>query len=76
MLTEQIKVIEELLSLQASGNLLLNNTIEVGEKLYSTTASQGREIIRSQLQELQKIIEGLYDDINSVERDLKSKLSK
>nr|XP_022915902.1 nesprin-1 isoform X7 [Onthophagus taurus] len=76
VLAEQLKVIEELLSQQTSANLLLNNTIELGEKLYSTTAAQGREIINQQLQNLQQAFEGLFDNISSTERDFKAKLSR
>lgn len=76
MLSEQLKVIEELLAQQTSANLLLNNTIELGEKLYPTTAVQGRQIVNKQLQDLQQAIESIYDGINSLNRELKSKLSK
>lgn len=76
VLSEQLKVIEELLAQQTSANLLLNNTIELGEKLYPTTAEQGRQIISKQLQDLQHAIESIYDGINSMNRELKSKLSK
>lgn len=67
---------EELLAQQNSATLLLNNTIEVGEKLYPTTSSEGREAINIQLQELQRALEALYDGISSTDRDLKAKLSK
>ncbi|KAI4462171.1 muscle-specific protein [Holotrichia oblita] len=76
VLSEQLKVIEELLAQQTSANLLLNNTIELGEKLYPTTAVQGRQIISKQLQDLQQAIESIYDGINSMNRELKSKLSR
>lgn len=76
VLSEQLKVIEELLAQQTSANLLLNNTIELGEKLYPTTAAQGREIISKQLQDLLHAIESIYDGISSANRELKSKLSR
>lgn len=76
VLSDQLKVIEELLAQQTSANLLLNNTIELGEKLYPTTAVQGRQIISKQLQDLQQAIESIYDGINSTNRELKSKLSR
>lgn len=56
--------------------MLLNNTIELGEKLYPTTSPEGRDIIRTQLQELQQALEALFDEINSTDRDLKAKLER
>jgi nesprin-1 len=76
ILTEQYKVLEELLSQQTSATLLLNNTIELGEKLYLSTGSEGREVISGQLQELQQAFEALFDGINSTDRDLKAKLTR
>lgn len=76
VLEEQGKFLEELLAQHTSATLLLNNTIEVGEKLYPTTSSEGRETISLQLQELQKALESLYDGINSTDRELKAKLSR
>jgi hypothetical protein len=55
---------------------LLNNTIELGEKLYLSTGSEGREVISGQLQELQQAFEALFDGINSTDRDLKAKLTR
>ena len=76
ILTEQYKVLEELLSQQTSASLLLNNTIELGEKLYLSTAPEGREVINNQLQELQQAFEALFDGINSTDRELKAKLTR
>lgn len=74
VLAEQYKILDELLSQQNSATSLLNNTIELGEKLYSSTASEGRDIISKQLSELQTRFESLYDGINSADRELKSRL--
>lgn len=76
VLEEQGKCLEELLAQHTSATLLLNNTIEVGEKLYPTTSTEGREAISLQLQELQRALETLYDGINSTDRELKAKLSR
>ncbi|XP_017768073.1 PREDICTED: nesprin-1 [Nicrophorus vespilloides] len=76
ILAEQIKVLDELISQQNSANSLLNNTIELGEKLYKSTASEGRDVISNQLQELQQALEALYDGINSTDREIKAKLSR
>lgn len=76
VLVDQSKVLEELLAQQTSAILLLNNTVELGEKLYPSTSVQGRDLINAQLQELQQSLEALFDSISSTERDLKTKLSQ
>lgn len=63
------------MSQQTSATLLLNNTIELGEKLYPSTATEGREAISQQLQELQQAMEALFDNIGSADRDLKLKIN-
>lgn len=68
--------LKDLLSQKSSALILLNNTVELGEKVYLTTSEEGKEIIRQQLQELQQSLDALYDDIASLERDLQSKLTK
>ncbi|XP_055711373.1 muscle-specific protein 300 kDa isoform X7 [Phlebotomus papatasi] len=68
--------VQELLSQNTNATLLLNNTIELGEKLYQTTALEGREAIREQLQELQLEMEKLFDNLGTLTRALQTKLSK
>lgn len=70
------KAIQELLAQHSNATLLLNNTVELGEKLYTSTALEGREAVRTQLQELTQALEQLYDNINSTARLLQTKLSK
>lgn len=70
------KAIQELLSQHGNATLLLNNTVELGEKLYPSTALEGREAVRLQLQELTQTMEQMYDNINSTARLLQTKLSK
>lgn len=72
-LDEQLKVLEEILSQKTSSTLLLNNTIELGEKLYPSTSTEGRDIVNNQIQELQQSLEALFDGINNLYRDIKSK---
>ena len=64
----------DLLSRQASITLLVNTTVEAGERLYPTTGSEGREIIRQQLLDLQQACESLYDGVTSTEREIKAKI--
>lgn len=75
-LAEQNKGIQELLSQYSSATLLLNNTVEMGERLYPSTGVEGREHIRQQLQDLQLALEQLYDSVNSTARSLDAQLNK
>lgn len=75
-LLENNKSIQELLAQYGSATLLLNNTVELGEKMYPSTGVEGRELVRKQLQELTQALEQLYDNVNSTSRLLESKLSK
>lgn len=75
-LSNNNKAIEELLAQHGSATLLLNNTIEFGEKLYPSTALEGRESVRLQLQDLTQAMEQLYDNVHSTARLLQGKLSK
>ncbi|XP_063222936.1 muscle-specific protein 300 kDa isoform X4 [Bacillus rossius redtenbacheri] len=68
--------LQGLLSEQASASQLLNATVELGEKLYPSTATEGREAVRQQLQELQQALEGLFDAASSLQRQLQAKLSR
>ncbi|XP_025834538.1 nesprin-1 isoform X2 [Agrilus planipennis] len=73
---EAIKIFEELIDQRSTVNSMLNNMIELGEKTYWSTSPEGREIIRTQIQELQQAYESLYDAIGSNERDIKDKLNR
>nr|XP_050869210.1 muscle-specific protein 300 kDa [Vespula vulgaris] len=75
-LISKADTLKELLGRQSSAISLLNSTIETGERLYPTTGVEGREIIRQQLSDLQQVLEGLYDDIASTERDLQARIAK
>lgn len=75
-LLSQQKAIQEILSQQSSATLLLNNTVELGEKLYPSTALEGRETVRDQIQELSQVLEKLFDNVHNTNRLLQGKLSK
>lgn len=66
----------EQVSERPAATLLLHATVELGEKCYTTTAEEGREVIRTQLEELQQSLDTLYDGVSSLERDLQAKLSR
>ncbi|XP_014483634.1 PREDICTED: nesprin-1 isoform X6 [Dinoponera quadriceps] len=75
-LIANVDTLKELLSRQSSSTLLINSTVEAGERLYPTTGMEGREIIRQQLLDLQQAFEGLYDGVASTERELQAKISR
>lgn len=75
-LLRQQKAIEEILSQQSSATLLLNNVVELAEKLYPSTALEGRDAIRDQIQELSQVLERLFDNVHDTHRLLQGKLSK
>ncbi|KAG7206621.1 hypothetical protein KM043_000301 [Ampulex compressa] len=75
-LTSKAASLRELLSRQSSSTVLLNSTVETGERLYPSTGPEGREIVRQQLLELQAAFEELYDGVASTERELHSKISR
>lgn len=55
---------------------LLNSCTELGEKLYLSTSTSGRENIKCQLEELQGVFDTLYDDVFTVNREVKDQLTK
>lgn len=54
----------------------MNSCIELGEKLYLSTSTSGRENIEHQLEELQVVFDTLYDDIVNINREVKDQLTK
>ncbi|XP_012271233.1 nesprin-1 isoform X8 [Orussus abietinus] len=75
-LVSKLDTLKELLGQQPSATLLVNGTVDSGERLYPSTGTEGREIIRQQLQDLQKALESLYDGIASTERGIQAKISR
>ena len=75
-LEKQDNVLKVLLAEKTDAIALLNTTIEFGEKLYPTTAAEGRETIRVQLQELQLKFDTLFDNIGTSSRELQAKLTR
>ncbi|XP_032455805.1 nesprin-1 isoform X11 [Nasonia vitripennis] len=75
-LSSHIETIHDLLARQSSMILLVNSTVEAGERLYTTTGNEGREIIRQQLLDLQQALETLYDNVTLTEREIQAKISR
>ncbi|CAG9785832.1 unnamed protein product [Diatraea saccharalis] len=68
--------LNDLLSQRRNATLLVNNTCELGEKLYPSTSLEGKEIIEQQLQDIQQAIDNLYENITKAEKNLDSELNK
>lgn len=75
-LISNVATLKEFLARQSSSNLLINSTVEAGERLYPMTGKKGQEIIRQQLLDLQQSFEGFYDSISSIERELQARISQ
>ena len=75
LLKKQIAV-KDLLAQQPSATLLLNNTVECGEKCYPSTTTEGRETIRCQLEELQQAFDQLFDNVTIIARKIQDQMSK
>lgn len=73
-LVSLLEILNELLTRQASLSLLVNSTVEAGERIYPTTGMEGREIIRQQLIDLQQAFETLFDGVTSTEREIRAKI--
>lgn len=72
----KIAIQERIISQQQEATSLYNRVVEMGEKLYATTAVEGREAVRVQMQELQATMESFYDNVASAERQLQAKRSR
>lgn len=68
--------LNELLDTKPNVTSLLNNCVELGEKLYLNTSTSGRENTKLQLEELQTVFDNLYDDILNINREVKDQLTK
>lgn len=60
---------------QTSINQIMNTVVELGENLYSTTDPTGREIIRTDIQDLQQKVDELYDNVVHLKTNLEFRLS-
>lgn len=57
-----------------AGLTKLNQCVEAGERLYGSTAPEGREDIRQELRNLKTNWDSLYDELSSVQRRLEVSL--
>lgn len=68
--------LNELLDTKPNVTSLLNSCIELGEKLYLSSSTSGREDIKCQLDELQTVFDNLYDDMLNINREVKDQLTR
>ena len=73
---KRLDLMGELISEKQNALSLVNTTVELGEKIYGTTGSDGREAVRIQLEDLQQAYDTLFDSTATKERELQRKLSK
>ena len=66
--------LQELAQNKDSGFKKLTDTVEIGEKLYPNTTSQGRDVIRQEIRGLKQDWESLYDEVLSAQRQLEVNL--
>ena len=57
-----------------SGFERVSQALEAGDKLYPSTSTEGREIIRNELRRLKTDWDSLYDDVLGVQRHLEVSL--
>lgn len=75
-LEDKQRAIRKLLDQQNEMNVLVGNTIDLGQKIYSTTSTDGHESIRNQLEELQQNYDETFDKIKNSAKLIELKLSK
>ncbi|ODN01313.1 Nesprin-1 [Orchesella cincta] len=75
-LEQKLAKLKERISNRQQAMGLLNTVMESGERLYASTGSDGREIIRLQLEELQAAFDAFFDDLSSTEREMNGKLTR
>ncbi|XP_025103982.1 nesprin-1-like isoform X4 [Pomacea canaliculata] len=73
-LEERLDKVQELVRERDAGLSKLNQCVEAGERLYSSTAPDGREVIRQELRKLKMEWDSLYDDLSTVQRRLEVSL--
>ncbi|CAL4067346.1 unnamed protein product, partial [Meganyctiphanes norvegica] len=71
-LSKRSQILNELLAEKINALQLVNVTVELGEKLYTSTAEDGREAIRIQMDDLQTATDSLFDTCANSDRDLQA----
>lgn len=75
-LTENMNNLKQILDERPTAVALLNSVVELGEKLYLTTAEEGRQVVREQLEKAQLRLDSLFDKATNTQREIQTKLSR
>lgn len=69
-----LSLVQQLAAEKDSGRHSIMQTIDAGEKLYPTTASEGREVIRQDIRNLRENWDSLCDEVAATQRKLECSL--
>lgn len=75
-LTENMNNLKQIQDERPTAVALLNSVVELGEKLYLTTAEEGRQVVREQLEKAQLRLDSLFDKATNTQREIQTKLSR
>ncbi len=67
---------QELIKAKETGGEKFSSTLEAGERLYPSTSTDGREVIRQQLRDLRERWETYCDNLNDTLRHLDTTLAQ
>ncbi|CAL1544282.1 unnamed protein product [Lymnaea stagnalis] len=73
-LEERLEKVQDLVHERDAGFTKLNHCVELGERLYPSTAPDGREVIRQDLKKLKLGYEGMFDELSTIQRKLEVSL--
>lgn len=71
---EQLKLVKQFVKELENGQILLNNSVDTGEALYSAIVPENREKIRNQLRQLHEDFDYVHDEANSLLSEVESVL--
>ncbi|KAH9507320.1 hypothetical protein Btru_056905, partial [Bulinus truncatus] len=73
-LEDRLEKIQDLVHERDVGFAKLNSCVEAGEKVYTNTHPEGREVVRQDMRKLKLGYEGLFDEISTIQRKLEVSL--
>ncbi len=75
-IAKRLSSVESLLAERHPTLLELNTMIECGDQIMATTASEGRDSIKAQVNDCQQSTDALYDNLSRLERELQARLNR
>ncbi|KAH9507324.1 hypothetical protein Btru_056910, partial [Bulinus truncatus] len=73
-LEDRLEKIQDLVHERDVGFAKLNSCVEAGEKVYTNTHPEGREVVRQEMRKLKLGYESLFDEISTIQRKLEVSL--